>query len=140
MMNASVTTRVLDSWPILEWLSGREPAHSLVAALFAKSEQGRTRLLISAINAGEVYYCLCKGNKQAVAESWRESSATLPATIEAPTADDIWTAAELKGRYRISYADAFAAALAQKYRCPLVTGDPEFRSVGDLQIEWILRH
>ena len=34
-------------------------------------------------------------------------------------------------------ADAFAAALAQKYRCPLVTGDAEFRRVDQLEIDWI---
>lgn len=132
-------TRVLDSWPILEWINGREPAHSLLQGWLAESEQGRTRLLISAINAGEVYYCLRKANSHALAEQWRASAATLPATIEVPTADDIWSAAVLKGRYRIAYADAFAAALAQKYRCPLVTGDPEYRSVDDLQLEWIAR-
>jgi hypothetical protein len=33
--------------------------------------------------------------------------------------------------------DASAAALAQKHRCPLVTGAPEFRAVDDLQLEWI---
>ena len=62
---------------------------------------------------------------------------TLPITIEAPDADDIWNAALLKAQYPISYADAFAAALAQKYACPLVTGDPEFRSIGLLDIDWI---
>jgi len=54
----------------------------------------------------------------------------LPVTIEVSTAEDIWHAAMLKGRFPISYADAFAAALSLKYNCPLVTGDPEFRSVG----------
>jgi predicted nucleic acid-binding protein len=30
-----------------------------------------------------------------------------------------------------------AAALARKYNCPLVTGDPEFRSVDRLELDWI---
>ena len=51
-------------------------------------------------------------------------------------ADDIWNAASLKGRFPIAYADGFAAALAQKYNCPLVTGDPEFRSVDRLELDW----
>jgi len=37
----------------------------------------------------------------------------------------------------ITYADAFAAALAQKYNCPLVTGDLELQVGEQLQIEWI---
>jgi predicted nucleic acid-binding protein len=78
-----------------------------------------------------------KHHSQDLAESWRESSRTLPATIEVPTAEDIWSAASLKGKFPIAYADAFAAALAQKYNCPLVTGDPEFRQVDQLKLDWI---
>jgi len=59
--------------------------------------------------------------------------------FEVPTFDDIWNTAALKGRFPIAYADAFAAALAQKYNCPLVTGDPEFRRVDQLNIDWIGR-
>ena len=33
----------------------------------------------------------------------------------------------------------FAAALAQKYNCPLMTGDPEFRSITHLELDWIGR-
>jgi len=92
---------------------------------------------MSAINVGEVYYFLRKHHSEPLAESWRESSSSLPVTIEAPTVEDIWNAALLKGRFPIAYADAFAAALAQKYSCPLVTGDPEFRSVDQLGLDWI---
>lgn len=130
-------TRVLDSWAILEWISGRQPASDLVGELLSEAEGGRTRLLMSAVNVGEVYYFLRQHHNDALAESWRESSRTLPATIEVPAADDIWNAASLKGRFPIAYADGFAAALAQKYNCPLVTGDPEFRRVDQLELDWI---
>jgi uncharacterized protein len=132
-----VKTRVLDSWAILEWMSGRQPACDRVGKLLSEAEEGRTRLLMSAINVGEVYYFLKKHHTEALADSWRECSRTLPATIEAPSADDIWSAASLKARFPIAYADAFAAALARKYNCPLVTGDPEFRRVDQLELDWI---
>jgi ribonuclease VapC len=134
-----VKTRVLDSWAVLEWIGGRQPATDTVAKLFAESEAGATRLFMSAINVGEVYYFLRKHHSEGLAESWRELSRTLPATIEVPTADDIWDAALLKGRYPIAYADGFAAALARKHRCPLVTGDAELRSVAGLELAWIGR-
>ncbi len=130
-------TRVLDSWPILEWIKERQPATDIVENLLAEAEAGTARLFMSAINVGEVYYYVCKYHSETLAKSWRELSRTLPATIEVPTADEIWDVALLKGRYPIAYADAFAAALAQKYRCPLVTGDPEFRSIADLELDWI---
>lgn len=94
---------------------------------------------MSAINVGEVYCFLSRHHSEALAESWRESSATLPVTIEVPNAADIWCAAALKARFPISCADAFAAALAQKHRCALVTGDPEFRSVDSVEIDWLER-
>lgn len=78
-----------------------------------------------------------KQHNEALAESWREASGTLPVTIEVPAMDDIWDAAILKSRFPIAHADAFAAALALKHRCPLVTGDPEFRRVHDLELDWI---
>jgi uncharacterized protein len=134
-----VKTRVLDSWAILEWMSGRQPAMHVVDQLLADAERGRARLLMSAINVGEVYYFLRKHQNRALSDAWRESSQTLPVTLDVPALDDIWNAALLKGRFPISYADAFAAALAQKYNCPLATGDPEFRSVDHLKLDWIGR-
>jgi len=43
---------------------------------------------MSAINVGEVYYFLRKHHSDELSESWRESSRTLPATIEVPTVDN----------------------------------------------------
>jgi len=38
-------------------------------------------------------------------------------------------AAQIKTQYPISYADAFAVALAQELNAIIVTGDPEFKQV-----------
>ena len=132
-------TRVLDTWPILEWMSRRQPATDTVDRLLDEALSGTARLFMSAINAGEVYYFLRKTHSETVAESWRTLSATVPATIEVPTADEIWDAALLKAKHPIAYADAFAAALAQKHRCPLLTGDPDFQRVPGLEVDWIGR-
>jgi ribonuclease VapC len=130
-------TRVLDSWPILEWIRDRQPGVGAVSKLLTEAQGGTTRVFISAVNVGEVYYVLRKHHAEELAERWRHLSRTLPATIEVPTLDEIWEAAFLKGEYPIAYADAFAAALAQKHRCPLVTGDPEFRVMPDLELDWV---
>lgn len=132
-------TRVLDSWPILEWIKEKQPATDIVENLLVEAESGATRLLMSAINVGEVYYYVRKYQGDELAESWRESSGTLPVTIEVPTMEEIWDAALLKGNYPIAYADAFVAALAQKHRCPVLTGDPDFRMILDLHLDWIGR-
>lgn len=132
-------TRVLDSWPVLEWISGRQPATKALRSLLVEAETHAARLFMSAINVGEVYYFLCKHHSRDLAESWRELSGTMPVKIETPSLDEIWDAAVLKGSYPIAYADAFAVALAQKYNCPLVTGDPELRSIPGLELDWIER-
>jgi predicted nucleic acid-binding protein len=132
-----VKTRVLDSWAILEWINARQPAGKLVADVLALAEAGKIRLLMSAINMGEIYYFLRKHHSVELAQDWRSLSQTLPVTMEVPSMSDIWDAAALKGQFPISYADAFAAALAQKHACALITGDREFRSVKNLDLHWI---
>jgi predicted nucleic acid-binding protein len=134
-----VKTRVFDSWPIIEWLDRKEPATQMVRSLLLDAQDGSIRLLMSAINVGEVYYFVSKNRSESVGELWRSLCRTLPVTFEVPSGEEIWKAAFLKGRHPISYADAFAAGLAQKYGCPLITGDPEFRSVENLELDWIDR-
>jgi predicted nucleic acid-binding protein len=47
-------------------------------------------------------------------------------------------AADFKSRHKISYADAFAAALAKQRQAELVTGDPEFRTLdSEIRIHWL---
>jgi len=56
-----------------------------------------------------------------------------------PASDSlVYAAAELKGSYAISYADAFLLATALREKATIVTGDPEFRKVEFLRrIRWI---
>ena len=47
-------------------------------------------------------------------------------------------AAQLKSRYRMSYADCYAAALAKEEKAELVSGDGEFKQVeGDIKLRWL---
>jgi ribonuclease VapC len=49
-----------------------------------------------------------------------------------------FAAAHIKAGHALSYADAFAAALARNLNAVLITGDPEFRSVESLvRVEWL---
>lgn len=52
----------------------------------------------------------------------------------------VQAAASLKAAHPIAYADAFAAATANMLDVPVVTGDPEFRSLeGDTKVFWTIR-
>jgi ribonuclease VapC len=49
-----------------------------------------------------------------------------------------FAAAHIKAGHALSYADAFAAALARSLNAVLITGDPEFRSVESLvRVQWL---
>ena len=47
-------------------------------------------------------------------------------------------AAHLKARYRLGYADSFAAALAIELDASVVTGDPDFERVSSaVRVRWV---
>ncbi len=62
----------------------------------------------------------------------------LPFSPEDATWPRVLAAAHVKAHHPISYADAFAVALAQELEAAVVTGDPEFKCVEELiDVEWL---
>jgi len=110
---------VLDSWAVLRYLENTDPAASLVAELLEDR-----RPLMSWINLGEVYYVVRRmfGESEAM-----ETVRDLRARVEAVLPDEslVLAAARIKADVAMSYADAFAASLAQTRAATLWTGDPE---------------
>ena len=97
---------------------------------------------MSVINAGEVYYSLAKASDQSRADEFAKDlrAQAFPIVVVPATNPRVWRAAEVKARYPIAYADAFAAALAIELRVPILTGDLDFRPLerdGAVAIEWI---
>jgi predicted nucleic acid-binding protein len=114
-----VTVVVLDSWAILRYLEGTEPAATEVGHLLA-----RDRPLVSWINMGEVFYVL----RRLVGEEGAAGTVQdLRDVVEAelPTVVRVLDAARIKAEHRLAYADAFAAATAVAHGGELWTGDPE---------------
>ncbi len=98
--------------------------------------------VISASNAGEVYCQLLRHQGSDAAESfWVDAaSGNVPFRLYSATDARVRRAAALKARHRLAYADAFAVALAQEMRAPLVTGDPEIRVVAEeagIELHWL---
>ena len=65
-----------------------------------------------------------------------------PVTIVPARESLVLEAAELKGRYSLSYADAFAVATARQAKLPIVTGDPEILELPGsvVRVRRIVRH
>jgi len=120
-----MTASVLDSWAMIGWLQGEEPARAKVRELLEQASRGEAKVSISLINAGEVFYLIAKRHGAAPAERFLAELAVMPIQALLPDRKLILDSARLKSRYPISYADAFAVETARAQNAVLVTGDPE---------------
>lgn len=108
----------LDSWAVLAWLDGEEPARSRVDALVP------TRPTVSWINLVEVYYRIERDHGRAAAdETLRDLRAALVADL--PGTARMVEAARIKAVSAIALGDCFAIATAAAHGFVLLTGDPE---------------
>ncbi len=131
---------VLDAWPILEWFRGRQPAAGKIDSLLVRAADREVILSMSRINLGEIFYITAKGFGEDAARFLVEQMLLMNIQMVSVADSHIESAARLKARYRISYADAFAADLANRTNAPLVTGDPDFRALaqdGWISLHWI---
>src|SRR2546428_8314164 len=128
---------VLDSWAIIAYLED-DPAGQKIADIMANAHDNHTPLLMTAVNAGEVWYLVARAASDADADRTIAEIGQLG--IEFVDAD--WqlarAAANFKSRCRMSFADCFAAALAKERKAELVTGDPEFKQTeSEIRIAWV---
>lgn len=114
----------LDSWAILAWLDGEEPALSRVEGLIA------TRPVVSWVNLVEVYYRVERDHGRLAAD---DTLASLRGALspELPGAARMIEAARLKARASIALGDCFAVVTAAAHRLVLLTGDPEILQLDD---------
>jgi predicted nucleic acid-binding protein len=135
-----MAVKVLDSWALIAFFED-EPAAEQVEKLLVKAESGGHSLLLSVVNWGEIYYNTMREVSQESAERKAKEIAGLPIEIvgvDGANLDLVRQAAIYKATRKLSYADAFAAALAKISRADLVTGDHEFKQVeGEIKIEWL---
>ena len=120
-----MTANVLDSWAVIGWLQGEEPARAKVRELLEQASRGAAKVSISLINVGEVFYLIAKRHGAALAERFLADLMMMPIQALLPDRKLSFRAARLKSRHPISYADAFAVETARDQNAILVTGDPE---------------
>ncbi|HVA20545.1 MAG TPA: PIN domain-containing protein [Candidatus Micrarchaeia archaeon] len=132
--------RVLDSHAILVALE-REPGWERVRAVLRDGEPWMTL-----VNVGEVVYIVERNSGRVPADAVfadllaEERPDDSPAIRFVPIDRGlVRSAASLKAGGGLSYADAFAAAGARQLGCPVLTGDPEFRSAqrAGVDVEWL---
>lgn len=137
MKTGAVNVFVLDAWALLAYLNN-EPAAQQVRQVLRQARRRQVLALLSLINLGECLYVIerTRGAQDAAETANRLDQLALrqvPADRSL-----VFEAAHFKARYSISYADAFAAALAKQYQAHLMTGDPEFQSLAkEVRIHWL---
>jgi ribonuclease VapC len=125
---------VLDSYAILALLRDEQGAER-VKAVLREAQAGQAQ---AAMNLGEVAYIVERRWGQTRLRDVLAYLTAVPLQIIEAAYPQTLAAAHLKANYPLSYADAFAAALAQELDATLLTADPEFTAVAHLiQIEWL---
>ncbi len=128
---------VLDTYAILAELRG-EAGGPWVKDLLQQGKTESVDVLVNYVHLGECYYVLVRGRGRERADEIMALVKAWPVTF-IPVAEDLAiSAGYFKGRYPMSFADAFAAATAKAYEATLVTGDPEFRACeSEISIHWL---
>ena len=130
-------TIVLDSWAIMAYLEG-ESAAERVADLISDAHDEAAQVLMSVVNAGEIWYIIARRANPADADK----AIRMIREIGIKFIDPDWPLTKIAASYKvkgnISYADCFAAALAKQNKASLVTGDQEFKQLEDeIAIVWL---
>ena len=131
---------VLDSFALIGYLEN-EPFAEEMEGVLRDAGRGETRIYLHAIHLGEVYYITHREKGKDVADLAYTRIKGFPVSfIDRINEKLLLTASSLKAEFPISYADSFAAALAKIKRVPLLSGDPEFKSLqesGEVDMAWL---
>jgi len=124
-----VKTYVFDASALFAYLQ-HTPGGPKVSELLKEAANARARIVMSAINYGEVYARVLRDSGKPAAALARGAIAALSVELVDVTPDRARQAADAKVTYRLDYADSFAAALAFEHKATLVTSDSDFRKLG----------
>lgn len=116
---------VLDSYALLAFFRNEEGSDQ-VEKLLTEAAVDKHELYLTNVNAGEVYYMSYRKDGVSKAQLAWKAMRQFPIHIIDADLEFTLAAAKLKAKYRISFADAFAAALVIKRKATLITGGDEF--------------
>ncbi|MBI1842979.1 MAG: PIN domain-containing protein [Verrucomicrobia bacterium] len=129
--------KVLDSFALIAYFRD-EPGAEAMEILLVTAGKKDSPLHMTDVNYAEVKYSIVKKNGT---EAWEQAANILlglPIDFHSTTRALADTAADFKARFKISLADAFAAALAKEKNAELITGDPEFKPLEkEVKIAWL---
>ena len=128
---------VLDSFALLSFYQ-KEKGFRVVKKILQRAGKSEVKIFLSEINAGEIFYLICKRRGEEKAKTVLANLWTLPIEFVLPKREHILAAARFKSKKSISYADCFVLEIAVREKAKVVTGDPEFKMFADtVDIFWL---
>lgn len=128
---------VLDSHALLA-LFRDETGADLVRRLLEKAAEKDVPLHMTEVSYAEVQYIVRRLEGEGAWAAIAQELQAAPIEFHPATRSLADLAAGFKARYKLSLADAFAAALAREKKAELVTGDPEFKALEkEIKIHWL---
>jgi predicted nucleic acid-binding protein len=132
-----MAAKVLDSWALLAFFKGEDAADD-VETLINKAAAEKARLFLCVVNWGEVYYGMWRAGGKIAADDVAADLSRMPIELADADLHLAKQAAVYKATKKMSYADAFAAALAKIKNAELVTGDVEFKPLEkEIKNNWL---
>lgn len=132
-----MSAKVLDSYALIAYFRD-EPGAETVENLLVAAGKKDSPVHMTDVNYAEVKYSIVKKDG---ASAWEEAAKILqglPIDFHSTTREMADTAADFKARFKMSLADAFAAALAKEKKAELLTGDVDFKAIEkDIKVVWI---
>jgi len=120
---------VLDACALIAFLRDESGAEAVMNTLRC-AEAGKISLYMNRLNLLEVYYDAFRVDGKHKADEEQRLIQKLPIIIRAELSDGVFLeAGRMKASYKISLADAIAAAEASSLGAILITADHEFDTV-----------
>jgi predicted nucleic acid-binding protein len=127
---------ILDANAVLRYFGVSEgQGIDKIRSLFEQAERGQAHLSMSVVNLGEVLYVLLRHMDESRARHYVQVLQHVVTMVEADAGQAL-AAAEVKHKYKLGYADSFAATLAILSKGFLVSADPAFEKLGKA-IKWM---
>ncbi|MBV6479206.1 MAG: hypothetical protein HGGPFJEG_01967 [Ignavibacteria bacterium] len=128
---------VFDSSALISYFDGEHNAEKVADLLEEINEKGLDAFLC-VINLGEIYYHFLRTGGNHISDEIFKLTKTLPIKIIEANVELTLSAGRIKAFNKMSYADCFAAALAESKRAFLVSSDREFKQIENkVKLYWI---
>lgn len=130
-------TYVLDASALVRFLDGKDGAER-VKNIFADAANAECKVVISAVNWGEVTGVVAKRHGRALADGLHAELAPYGLEVVPVTAERAHRASYIKLELGIPFADCFAVELASASERVLVTADFDFKPAADsISVEFL---